>query len=170
MVVSKAITSSYLPLSAILFTDKIYQTLADNSQKIGVFAHGFTASGHPVATAVALENLDILEERGLLTVASELGPQFQARLQGFASHPNVGEARGIGLIGALEFVADKATKAAFDPPGSMGAKIAELCHEEGLIIRAIGDVIAFCPPLIIKPAQIDEMFDRFGRALQRATA
>ena len=167
MVVSKAITSSYLPLSAILFTDKIYQTLADNSQKIGVFAHGFTASGHPVATAVALENLDILEERGLLTVASELGPQFQARLQGFASHPNVGEARGIGLIGALEFVADKATKAAFDPPGSMGAKIAELCHEEGLIIRAIGDVIAFCPPLIIKPAQIDEMFDRFGRALAR---
>ena len=170
MVVSKAITSSYLPLSAILFTDKIYQTLADNSQKIGVFAHGFTASGHPVATAVALENLDSLEERGLLTVASELGPQFQARLQGFASHPNVGEARGIGLIGALEFVDDKATKAAFDPPGSMGAKIAELCHEEGLIIRAIGDVIAFCPPLIIKPAQIDEMFDRFGRALQRATA
>jgi len=170
MVVSKALTSSYLPLSAILFTDKIYQTLADNSQKIGVFAHGFTASGHPVATAVALENLDILEERGLLTVARELGPQFQARLQGFASHPHVGEARGVGMIGALEFVADKATKAAFDPPGSMGAKIAEACHEEGLIIRAIGDVIAFCPPLIIKPAEIDEMFNRFERALKRVSA
>jgi 4-aminobutyrate--pyruvate transaminase len=170
MIVSKAITSSYLPLSAILFTDKIYQTLADNSAKIGVFAHGFTASGHPVATAVALENLDILEERDLLTVARRHGPQFQERLQGFAGHPNVGEARGIGLIGALEFVADKATKAGPTPPGSIGAKLAELCHEEGLIIRNIGDVIAFCPPLIITPAEIDEMFDRFGRALKRFSA
>jgi len=167
MVVSKGITSSYQPLSAILFTDKIYQTLADNSAKIGVFGHGFTASGHPVATAVALENIDILEERGLLTVARQLGPQFQERLQSFASHPNVGEARGIGLIGALEFVADKATKAAPTPPGSIGARISELCHEEGLIIRNIGDIIAFCPPLIITPAEIDEMFDRFGRALKR---
>jgi 4-aminobutyrate---pyruvate transaminase len=167
IVVSKALTSSYLPLSAILFTDKIYQTIADNSAKIGVFAHGFTASGHPVATAVALENLDILEERELLTVARRHGPQFQERLQGFASHPNVGEARGIGLIGALEFVADKATKAAPTPPGSIGAKLSDLCHEEGLIIRNIGDVIAFCPPLIITPAEINEMFDRFGRALKR---
>ena len=167
MVVSKAITSSYFPLSAILFTDKIYQTIADNSAKIGVFAHGFTASGHPVATAVALENLDILEERGLLTVAQTLGPQFQGRLQGFASHPLLGEARGIGLIGALEFVADKSTKAPPSPVGTYGARLVELCHEEGLIIRAIGDVIAFCPPLVITPAQIDEMFDRFGRALAR---
>ena len=170
MVVSKAITSSYMPLSAILFTDKVYQVLADNSAKIGVFAHGFTASGHPVATAVAMENLDILEERELLTVARRLGPQFQARLQGFADHPLVGEARGFGLIGALEFVADKATKAMPSPVGSYGAKLVELCHEEGLIIRAIGDVIAFCPPMIITSEQIDELFDRFGRALARFEA
>ena len=170
MVVSKAITSSYMPLSAILFTDKVYQVLADNSAKIGVFAHGFTASGHPVATAVAMENLDILEERELLTVARRLGPQFQARLQGFADHPLVGEARGFGLIGALEFVADKATTAMPSPVGSYGAKLVELCHEEGLIIRAIGDVIAFCPPLIITSEQIDELFDRFGRALARFEA
>jgi 4-aminobutyrate--pyruvate transaminase len=167
MVVSKAITSSYFPLSAILFTDKIYQTLADNSAKIGVFAHGFTASGHPVGTAVALENLDIFEEKDLVGAVRRLAPQFQERLRGFASHPLVGEARGVGLVGALEFVADRATKAAFDPPGSCGARIVELCHEEGLIIRAIGDVVAFCPPLIISPADIDEMFDRFGRALKR---
>ena len=152
---------------AVLITDKIYQTVADNSAKIGVFAHGFTASGHPVATAVALENLDILEERELLTVARRLGPQFQARLKKFAEHPLVGEARGVGLIGALEFVADKATKAFPDPVGSIGAKLADLCHEEGLIIRNIGDVIAFCPPLIIKADEIDELFDRFGRALAR---
>ena len=167
MTVSKAITSSYIPLSAILFTDHVYQTLADNSAKSGVFAHGFTASGHPVATAVALENIAILEERDLLTVGRRLGPQFQQRLQGFASHPNVGEARGIGLIGAMELVADKATKASPEPVGSLGARIADLCHEEGLIIRNIGDVIAFCPPLIITPAEIDDMFDRFGRALAR---
>ena len=167
MILSKAITSSYAPLSAVLMTDKIYQTLADNSAKIGVFAHGFTASGHPVATAVALENLDVLEERELLTAARRLGPQFQARLKKFADHPRVGEARGVGLIGGLEFVADKETKAFPDPVGSIGARLAELCHEEGLIIRNIGDVIAFCPPLIITPAEIDEMFDRFGRALAR---
>jgi 4-aminobutyrate--pyruvate transaminase len=167
LVVSKALTSSYFPLSAILFTDKIYQTLADNSNKIGVFGHGFTASGHPVGTAVALENLDILEERDLVGAARRLAPRFQERLRSFADHPNVGEARGIGLIGALEFVADKATKVPVDPPGSLGPRIAELCHEEGLIIRAIGDTIAFCPPLIITPAQIEEMFDRFSRALER---
>ncbi len=170
MVLSKALTSSYMPLSAILFTDAVYQVIADNSAKLGVFAHGFTASGHPVATAVALENLDILEERDLYTVARRLGPQFQARLQAFAGHPKVGEARGVGLIGALELVADKATKAAPDPVGSLGARVSELCHEEGLIIRNIGDVIAFCPPLIISAAEIDDMFDRFGRALARLSA
>jgi 4-aminobutyrate--pyruvate transaminase len=167
MVVSKAITSSYFPLSAVMFTDKVYQTVADNSAKIGVFGHGFTASGHPVGTAVALENLDIFEEKDLVGAVRRLAPQFQERLRKFAAHPLVGEVRGVGLIGALEFVADKASKAAFDPPGSCGAKLAELCHEEGLIIRAIGDVIAFCPPLVISSADIDEMFDRFGRALKR---
>jgi 4-aminobutyrate--pyruvate transaminase len=168
LVVSKALTSSYFPLSALLFTDAVYQTVADNSNKIGVFAHGFTASGHPVGTAVALENLDIFEERDLVGNAARLAPHFQARLKGFAGHPLVGEARGVGLIGALEFVADKATKAPFAPPGSFGARLAELCHEEGLIIRAIGDVIAFCPPLVITAQEIDALFDRFGRALARA--
>ena len=167
MVISKALTSSYIPLSALLFTDAIYQVVADNSAKIGVFAHGFTASGHPVGTAVALENLDIIEERDLVGNAARLAPQFQARLQGFAGHPLVGEARGVGLIGALEFVADKATKAPFAPAGSFGARLAELCHEEGLIIRAIGDTIAFCPPLIVTTQEIDALFDRFGRALAR---
>ena len=167
LVVSKALTSSYFPLSAILFTDAVYQTLADNSNKLGVFAHGFTASGHPVGAAVALENLDVIEERDLVGNAARLAPHFQERLRGFASHPLVGEARGIGLIGALEFVADKATKAAFAPPGSYGGRLAELCQEEGLIIRAIGDIIAFCPPLIITASEIDAMFDRFGKALAR---
>ena len=167
LVVSKAITSSYFPLSAILFTDAVYQALADNSNKLGVFAHGFTASGHPVGTAIALENLDIIAERDLVGNCARLAAHFQERLRSFASHPLVGEARGVGLIGALEFVADKATKAAFTPPGSYGSRLAELCHEEGLIIRAIGDIIAFCPPLIITDKEIDALFDRFGKALAR---
>jgi 4-aminobutyrate---pyruvate transaminase len=167
LVVSKALTSSYIPLSALVFTDTIYQVLAENSAKIGVFAHGFTASGHPVATAVAMENLDIIEERGLVANAAGLAPQFRARLERFATHPYVGEARGVGLIGALELVADKETKAAFEKPGAVGARVAELAQEEGLIIRAIGDIIAFCPPLVINAAEVDEMFARFGRALAR---
>jgi 4-aminobutyrate--pyruvate transaminase len=114
-----------------------------------------------------MANLDIFEEKDLVGAARRLAPQFQARLRGFASHPQIGEARGVGLIGALEFVADKATKAPFAKPGAYGARLADLCHEEGLIIRAIGDIIAFCPPLIITPAEIDELFDRFGRALAR---
>jgi 4-aminobutyrate---pyruvate transaminase len=170
LVVSKALTSSYMPLSALIFSDAIYQALADNSAKIGVFAHGFTASGHPVATAVAVENLNIIEERDLVGNCAALAPQFQSRLREFVGHPYVGEARGIGLIGALELVADKASKAAFEKPGAVGARLAELCQEEGLIIRAIGDIIAFCPPLVINSAEVDEMFDRFARALARLPA
>jgi len=167
LVVSKALTSSYFPLSALLISDAIYQTIADSSARLGVFAHGFTASGHPVGCAVALENLDIIEERGLVANCAALSPQFLERLRAFADHRLVGEARGAGLIGALEFVADKATKAPFERPGAVGLRLAELGHEEGLIVRAIGDTIAFCPPLIITRAQIDDMFDRFGRALAR---
>ena len=167
LVLSKALTSSYFPLSAVLISDALYQPVADNSAKVGTFAHGFTASGHPVGTAVAMENLDILEERDLCGQIRRLAPHFQAKIKAFADHPNVGEARGVGLIGALEFVSDRETKAPFDPPGSFGLRLLDLCQDEGLIIRAIGDVAAFCPPLIITEAEIDEMFARFGRALTR---
>jgi 4-aminobutyrate--pyruvate transaminase len=167
LVVSKALTSSYMPLSALIFSDAIYQTVADNSARIGVFGHGFTASGHPVATAVAMENLDIIEERGLVAHAAELAPYFQKRVRSFAGHPYVGEARGIGLIGALEFVADKADKAPFAAPGAAAGRAVELAQEEGLILRAIGDIVAFCPPLIITEAEVDVMFDRFARALDK---
>jgi 4-aminobutyrate--pyruvate transaminase len=114
-----------------------------------------------------MANLDIIEERDLVGAADRLAPRFQGRLAEFTSHENVGEARGEGLIGALEFVADKPTKAPFEAPGAFGARLAELCQEEGLIVRAIGDIVAFCPPLIISQAEIDEMFNRFGKALKR---
>ena len=170
LVLSKAITSSYMPLSAVLVTDKIYQAVADNSAKIGVFGHGFTAAGHPVATAVALENLDIFEERDLVGHAARVSPRFLKRLHSFASRPLVGETRGVGLVGAIELVANKETKAPFPKPGSVGTRLQDLTQEEGVVIRGIGDIMAFCPPLIITEAEVDEMFKRFGRAMTRLEA
>jgi len=170
LVLSKAITSSYMPLSAVLVSDAIYQAVADNSAKIGVFGHGFTAAGHPVATAVAMENLDIIEERGLVEHAAQLSAHFLARIHGFAKRPLVGETRGIGLLGAVELVANKETKAPFAKPGSVGPRLQDLCQEEGLIIRGIGEIMAFCPPLIITKAEVDQMFDRFDRAMTRLEA
>ena len=163
LVVSKALTSSYFPLSAVLISDAVYQAVADNSARLGVFAHGFTASGHPVGTAVAMENLDIFDERDLVGRAERLAPHFQGGFRSFADHPNVGEVRGVGLIGALEFVADKAAKTPFDPPGSVGwCSISSGGRPDH---PRIGEVVALCPPLIITAAQIDELFARFGRAL-----
>ncbi|MEQ8661876.1 MAG: aminotransferase class III-fold pyridoxal phosphate-dependent enzyme, partial [Gammaproteobacteria bacterium] len=132
------------------------------------FGHGFTYSGHPVACAVGLKTLEIYERDKLFKHAAALAPQFQERLRRFTDHPLVGEVRGTGLIGAVELVADKRSKAAFDPPGRVGAEVLRHCHENGLICRAIGDVMAFCPPLIITSTQVDELFDKFERAMATA--
>ncbi|MCO6188383.1 aspartate aminotransferase family protein [Rhizobium sp. L1K21] len=169
MTTSKQITSSYMPLAAVIFSDAIYQAIADNTAKIGNFGHGFTASGHPVATAVALENLAIIEERDLIGNAARLEAKFQAGLRSFADHPLVGEARGTGLIGALELVADKPTKKLFDKPGAAGAIANKIGHEEGLIFRSIGDTLALCPPLIVTESDVDEIMRRMGNALERLT-
>jgi 4-aminobutyrate---pyruvate transaminase len=166
LVLSKQITSSYLPLSAIIISDKIYQGIADESGKIGTFGHGFTASGHPVATAVGLENLAIIEERDLVGNAKKVGEYMRGRLAEFAEHPLVGEVRGAGLIAAVELVADKASKTKFDPPGKAGFWLYERAHEYGLIVRAVGDSVCFCPPMIITEAQVDDMIARFAQALE----
>ena len=170
MVVSKQITSSYMPLAAILLSDELYQGIADNTAKIGTLGHGFTAGSHPVAMAVANENLDIIAERGLVENARAMGEVLQRELQAYADHPLIGEVRGVGLIGAVELVADKATKRRFDPVGSTGLHLFDRAHEHGVIIRAIGDQIAFCPPLIITEAEVVEMVARFGRALDDTAA
>lgn len=171
LVVSKQITSSYQPLAAILLSDEIYQGIADNTAKIGTLGHGFTAGAHPVATAVGLENLDIIEERGLVENARKMGEILQRELRSrFNDHPLVGEVRGVGLIAAVELVADKATKQRFDPVGKAGGFVFQKAHEHGLIIRAIGDQIAFCPPLIITEAEIMDMLDRFAATLDEALA
>ena len=166
LVVSKQITSSYQQLAAILLSDEIYQGIADNTAKIGTLGHGFTAGAHPVATAVGNENLDIIEERGLVENARAMGEILQRELRSrFTDHPLVGEVRGVGLIAAVELVADKASKQKFDPVGKAGGYVFQKAHEHGLIIRAIGDQIAFCPPLIITETEIMDMLDRFGATL-----
>ena len=162
---AKALTSAYQPLSAVVVKDEMYDAFLDASPEMGVFGHGYTYSGHPVACAVGLKTLEIYDRDKLFERAAGLAPQFQERLGRLADHPLVGESRGTGLIGAVELVSDKASKAGFPVPGQMGAKIAKLSQDHGLIVRAIGDALAFCPPLIITSDQINEMFDKFEMAM-----
>jgi 4-aminobutyrate--pyruvate transaminase len=164
---AKALSAGYQPISATIVNDELYQAFVAQSEKIGIFAHGFTYSAHPVACAVALETLNIYQERRILDHIRQVAPRFQRRLQDLAAHPLIGEARGIGLIGAVELVRDKATKAAFAPASGVGLLAAEIAQEEGLIVRAMVDSLALCPPLVITEAEIDEMFDHLTRALER---
>jgi len=162
---AKALSSAYLPISAVIVPEFLYEPMIEASGKVGLFGHGFTYSGHPVAAAVALKTLQIYEERKLYEHVKDIAPRFQERLSSFGNHPLVGEARGVGLVGACELVKDKESKEAFDPALSMGAKCMSFCQEHGLIVRAIGDAVALCPPYIVTDEQIDEIFDRFGRGL-----
>ncbi|MGE0716692.1 MAG: aspartate aminotransferase family protein [Alphaproteobacteria bacterium] len=165
MVVAKALSSAYLPISGILVNDKVYQGMADNSAKVGSFGHGFTYSAHPVAAAVAVETLRIYEERDIVGHIKSVAPALQAGLRRFADHPLVGEVRGVGLVGAVEVVRDKATREAFKPEEKVGPSIAKAAEQHGLIVRAMGDSIGFSPPLIITESEIGEMLSRFGKAL-----
>lgn len=162
MTLSKQISSSYMPLSALLINDKVYQPIADESNTIGTFGHGFTASGHPVACAVGLENLKIIEERDLVGHVQAISPLFLKRLRALGEHPLGVEARGIGIIGAVDFTHPSLA----GTPGALGAKIMTAMLEEGLISRNLGDTMAFCPPLIISEAEVNKVFDMAEKALQ----
>lgn len=169
-VLSKQLTSSYMPLAAVLMTDELYDAIADGSEAIGTLGHGFTGSGHPVATAVALENLKVIEERDLISHAARMGEMLRDGLGRLRDHPLVGEVRGCGLIAAVELVADKPTKRPFEPQGRLGTYVFDQAHEHGLILRNIRDTIAFCPPLIVSDHEIAEIVDRFARTLEDAVA
>jgi len=164
---AKALSASFLPISAVLINDRIYQGLADGSATIGTFGHGFTYSGHPVPAAVAVETLKIYDEIDIIGHVKKVAPVMQDGLRSrFADHPLVGEVRGIGLIAAIELVADKATKKPFDPAQKIGPRFSKIAEGHGLIMRALpGDGIAFSPPLIITAEEITDMLDRFGKAL-----
>lgn len=164
--IAKALSSAYLPISGLMINEKVSDAIYKNSGEIGTFGHGFTYSGHPVACAVALETLNIYEERNIVGHVQKVMPRFAERLHGFADHPLVGEVRGCGLVAGVELVKDKASKTSFDAQQGVGPYFAAQAQEHGLIVRAVpGDTITLCPPLIITEDEIDDLFDRFGKAL-----
>ncbi len=165
---AKAVTSAYLPLGGVMIPEAMYQAMLDESRKVGTFGHGFTYSGHPVSSAVALKVLEIYERERIFEGVKAKAPVFEGRLAALADHPLVGEARGLGLVGGLELVANKRTKAQYDPKKAVAAKTVGFAQAEGLIVRSLlGDRISLCPPLIISEAEIHELFDRLTRALDR---
>lgn len=166
--VAKGLSSAYLPISAVAVPDWMHEAMLEPSSQIGAFAHGFTYSGHPVAAAVALRNLELFEERDLVGHAARVGVHFQARLQALLERPFVGHARGRGLLGGIELMKDKGAGKRFEVADKAAIRLAALAQEEGLIVRALaGDTIAICPPLVITQTQVDELFDCLQRALAR---
>jgi len=164
--VAKAITSAYVPLGAITIEQELHEALLEQSRRIGVFGHGYTYTGHPVACAVALKTLEIYEREDIPGQVRAKAPKFRERLKRLEDHPLVGNVRSLGLIGGVELVADKAARRLFDPKAGVGAAAARFAQERGLLTRAVGgDIIALCPPLIISEEDIDEMFDRLEKAL-----
>lgn len=165
---AKAITSAYFPLSAVMINEATYEVMVDQSRKIGTFGHGNTYAGHPVGCAIAVKTLEIYQRDNIVEHVRKVAPRFLQRVEKLAEHPLVGEARGVGLIAGIELVKDKATKAQFEAKKGVALKSGAFAQEEGLIVRPLGgDRVAFCPPLIISEAEIDEMFDRYERALAK---
>ena len=166
MTVAKGITSGYQPLSAVLLSDRIAKVLEGG----GEYYHGYTYSGHPVACAVGLANIDIIEREGLVDrVRTDTGPYLVERLQSvIGDHPLVGEVRGVGMMAAIEIVKDKATKARFEPSGSAAVTIREHAVDAGMMVRAVGDTMIFSPPLIWTRETIEEAANIMKVALDRA--
>ena len=166
MTLAKALSAGYLPISANLISNRLYEILLGQSDKLGIFGHGYTYSSHPVPAAVALEALNIYDERDIVGAVRRVGPRMQAGIRSYADHPLVGEARGIGLIGAVELVRDKTTRESFARETGVGAFLVKRAQHHGAILRNMpGDIVAFCPPLIISESEIDEMMACFGKAL-----
>ncbi len=165
MSLAKQLSSAYIPISAAVVPGFMYEAMVEPSAEVGVFGHGYTYTGHPVASAAALKAIEIYQRDRLFDHAAEVGAYLQKGLQEFAGHPLVGEVRGKGLIGAVELVANKAERKPF-VNGAVGAAAKQFCQEHGLLIRAVaGNSLAFCPPLIINTQQIDDMLDMFSSAL-----
>ena len=171
LVCAKALSAAYLPISAVLVNERVFQALAEESHTIGTFGTGYTYSGHPVAAAVAIETLKIYDETDIGGHVRDVGPHMQSELRRrFAGHELVGEIRGVGLIAAMELVANKETHANFDPSMKIGPRLVKLCEQNGVIGRALpADGLAFSPPLIITREEIDAILDGVETALNELT-
>jgi len=163
MTIAKGLSSGYLPIGGVMVADRVADVLIDRG---GEFAHGYTYSGHPAACAVASVNLALIRQEGLVERTREqTGPYLAARWRELAEHPLVGEARSVGLIGALELVRDKRTRRFFDKRGEVGTICRDFCFQNGLIMRAVRDTMIIAPPLVITPEQIDELAGKARRCL-----
>tara|TARA_R110001599_G_scaffold77153_4_gene210815 strand:+ start:4214 stop:6346 length:2133 start_codon:yes stop_codon:yes gene_type:complete len=161
---AKGLSSGYQPISALMISDPIADKLRDAE---GGLAHGFTYSGHPVAAAVALENLKILQREKLVErVAQDIGPYFQRALSRLAGHPLVGEVRSLGLLGAVELIQDKARHILFDPPGVVAAVCRENLRARGIIVRAVRDTLLIAPPFVVTHDQVDDIVDTLEAAFE----
>jgi L-2,4-diaminobutyrate transaminase len=170
---AKGLTSAYFPMSAVVVSDAVWQVLAAGSEELGVFAHGFTYSGHPVGGAVGLANLDLIESLGLVENAALMGALLKARLEDrLADHPFVGEIRGRGLMLGVEFVADRATREPFAPGVAFHRAVMARAREAGLLVRALpfGDVVSFSPPLCISEAEVESIAAIFAKAVDATAA
>ncbi|MQY43432.1 aminotransferase class III-fold pyridoxal phosphate-dependent enzyme [Epibacterium sp. SM1969] len=166
MTFAKQLSSAYFPISAAVIPGWMYEAMIEPSNQVGVFGHGYTYSGHPAACAAALKTLEIYERDKIFEHAAEVGDHLQAKLHAtFVDHPLVGEVRGKGLIAALELVSNKTTGASFEK-GAAGAAAQKACERNGVILRAVGgNALAFCPPLIITKAEVDDLVNRVKSAL-----
>ena len=158
MTIAKGLSSGYLPIGGVMVGDRIAEVIID---KGGEFAHGFTYSGHPASCAVASVNLTLLQRENLIPrTRDDSGPYLAAKWRQLAEHPLVGEARSVGLIGALELVRNKATRQFFDKRGEVGTICRDFCFQNGLIMRAVRDTMIVSPPLVISHEQIDELAEK----------
>ncbi|MGB1177302.1 MAG: aminotransferase, partial [Candidatus Puniceispirillaceae bacterium] len=164
---AKALSSAYLPISAVLMSDRLYDTLASQADTLGIFGHGYTYSAHPVCAAVALRAQQLMQERDIVGHVRTLAPRFAERVKRMDRFDFIGNSRSIGLIGAMEFTADPATRRKFDPAIKIAAQAAAAIQENGVILRALpGDIVGFCPPLVMTEAELDDMFDRIDSAME----
>jgi 4-aminobutyrate--pyruvate transaminase len=163
--IAKALSSAYVPIAGVLVPQRMYDALVEASRKIGAFGHGFTYTGHPVAAAVALKTLEIFARDRIVDKVVALMPRFRDGLNRLGQHPLVGEARGLGLMGGIELVADKQTKRAFEKQSRAPQICLRHAQQAGLLLRVIAEnTIAICPPLIASASEIDELFARLSRS------
>ncbi|MBB99347.1 MAG: aspartate aminotransferase family protein [Rhodobacteraceae bacterium] len=167
---AKQLTSAYAPLGAVMVGEELYDAFVEESRKIGVFGHGFTYGGHPLGCALGVKAIEIYQKRGILDRVRGLTPQFEARMQRIADHPLVGEVRGKGLMGGVELVSSKTTRAPFDPALAIGARCVAHAQKHGAILRAVGDTVVLCPPMIISADELDQLFDCLEAALKDTLA
>ena len=170
LVCAKALSSAYIPISALMINERVFQAIARQSDELGVFGLTMTYCGHPVATAVAREAIRIYEEEDFPARVRQLEPSFLGGLRKLESHPLVGEVRGKGLLAGVELVRDKATREPFARTQKIGAICASIAEKHGLILRAIGDTLALCPPLVISETEIAELLKRLRTALDETAA